>query len=196
MRRVVVLVALIAIDIWLIGSSGRNTQMVPGLTATVAAQNPTHLACVNGQCQPVDGCGPDDCSGCTGCDAQQRMDCISWGWTWDESTCTCCAPGCDPNARMDCIYQGGQWDDWSCSCSIPCNPGPPVVVGSTEYTVIWCMGDGTGYGLLACTYTYRDYVQFCQDGSVYDSWSEADPYPSCYYFCYECPCNEEPPPHN
>jgi hypothetical protein len=204
MRRVYILLGLILPTVLLTGvgssvSSGK-TALMPRYAAA-APQQPCcpegqvypHDTCIGGTCTTVYECGVSDCIACTGCDPQARWNCIYSGWTWDESTCSCLPPSCDPYARYNCLIQGGQWNDWDCTCFMPCNPGPPILVQTTQTSMTFCYGGG-GYSYTTYIYTTRYYVQYCQDGSLYASWSEQDPYPQIYLWCWECVCPEEGDP--
>lgn len=148
--------------------------------------NPETCACNPPPCNPAErnecvqaGCYWDDvtCS-CTCpppiCDPRERQACLAEECTWDEITCTCTCPpppSCDPIARQQCISEGCTWDDVNCTCTCPqvCSPGPPVLVGWDTYTTYFCLDCGLAEAFTTTTYFY---VEYCQDGTVYDSWSE------------------------
>jgi hypothetical protein len=189
MRRVAILIALILADIWLISGAARDGQpVIPGVASTVSAQvgccpegtgDIPHLACVNYQCVLVyDSCGFDDCSACAGCDPIQEQSCLNIGWIWDPVTCTCSPPGCDPVQRQECINGGGDWDENTCTCAYTriCIPDDPQLVDFDSVSSSYCADC-----LMAevCTTETYYFAQYCQDGRLYDSWSES------YYYCEE-----------
>jgi hypothetical protein len=183
MRRVAILITLIALDIWLIGGSARNGQaVIPGLASTVSAQTGCcppgtgdypHWGCnYAGQCEWLMECGFNDCSACEGCDPADEQYCLDIGWDWDPETCTCNPPHCNPAERDECIWAGCFWEDVSCTCTCPpppCNPGPPVLVGWDSVSSSYCIGC---YLAEVCTTEVYYYVQYCRDGTYYDSWTE------------------------
>lgn len=133
MRRIAILVVLIALDMWLIGSSPMSGGVtIPGvLNNSVSAQDPCcppgtghfhPLGCLNGQCVELEECGFDDCSACQGCDPNDEAYCLDIGWIWDSENCECYPPECDPAERNVCLGEGGTWDDATCTCTYPCNP--------------------------------------------------------------------------
>lgn len=92
MRRVVILIALIALDVWLIAGSSRTGRTIgpASLTSTVSAQEVCcapgtgkypHYAWSGGQCVLVLSCGFDECTP-FGCDPIQELQCIDIGWIW------------------------------------------------------------------------------------------------------------------
>jgi hypothetical protein len=172
MRRLGVLTGLIAVA-WFALQTG-PTGTTENLAATLQTCCPTgtgnnpHLGCVGGTCQEIQGCGFDDCSACTACDPQQAQACINMGWNWDPITCTCSPPACDPTAEQSCLSQGGVWNPNTCTCSFPCNPGPPVLVGTVSSSYQSCVG-GDVYD---CEIVWYHYQQYCQDGTLYNEWTD------------------------
>jgi hypothetical protein len=196
MKRIHILLGLIVLVIWQTESdisSGNLTPRSDLLGSVAIAQEmccvegtSPHDECVNGMCVSVDGCGVSDCSACTGCDpdGSREAECLQWGWNWDPGSCTCYEPpsGCDPGARDSCYWQGWEWDEFFCSCyPPPCYPGEPVQVGGNSIDVGQCV-DMFVYEL--CTYTTLYYEQYCQDGSLYASWTEEYGYCNYYYWEY------------
>lgn len=181
MRRVAILIALIAVNLWLIGRPAQDGQtVIPGVASTVSAQtgccpagtgNNPHWGCVNNQCVQIYDCGFDDCSACTGCDPIQEQSCLNMGWIWDSNTCTCYPPECDPWQRQACIDNGGDWDEATCTCGYGhiCVPGDPELVDFDSVSSSYCVDC-----LMArvCTTETYYFVQYCQDGRLYDSWTE------------------------
>ena len=109
-----------------------------------------------------------------GCDPVEEWNCNNGGGNWDSGSCTCdYSNNCDAGQEQDCYYQGGSWDPNSCTCSGGgCNPGSPVLVWSDSQSCSICDcagGDGTRE---TCTRYYSTYEQYCQDGSLYNSWTE------------------------
>src|SRR5438128_1320291 len=107
MRRVAILVALVALDMWLIAGSARNGEAVgpASLASMVSAQevccppgtgNYPHWGWSFGQCVQLYECGFNQCTPFEGCDPIQEWQCVNEGWTWDPDTCTCNPPGCNP----------------------------------------------------------------------------------------------------
>lgn len=190
MRRIAILLALIALDMWLIGGSLRfgGAKMPVTLNGSVSAQSGCcpagtgdypHLGCdFNGQCQLLPECGFDDCSACEGCDPADEDYCLDIGWIWDSENCECNPPGCDPVAREECILEECDWDEATCTCSCnqSCNPSPPVLVWFDSETTSYCIGC---YEAENCTTQTWYYVSYCQDGTIYDTWAEG------YSYCYQ-----------
>jgi hypothetical protein len=182
MRKALLLLALVTLVLWLVSGTSPNNGHQPNVSAPVvevAAQqsccaNPgetdPHDECVGGSCMAVSGCGVSDCSACT-CDPVEESDCINNGGYWDPDTCTC-SYGCDPDGSLeaDCYYREGSWDPYTCTCSIQnaCNPGPPVQGLQEYWSDYYC--DGTYF--VDCDHTCTTYYEYCQDGSLYDQWTE------------------------
>jgi hypothetical protein len=171
MRRLFILICLVVLAWFAFQTEPTSSNLAAtpqqSCCAPGTGDNP-HRGCVSGVCQDIYECGFDDCSACTGCDPQAEQDCILMGWEWDPVTCTCNPPHCDPIQEQECIYAGGTWDDVTCTCALPCNPGPPQLASQSSATYDECR-----YGVVYhCTVTWSHYVQYCQDGSVYDSWTE------------------------
>jgi hypothetical protein len=199
-RRVSILFVLVVLVLWQVHADPQQakgnltapwfySRSAPAAPQEMCCENPNetdpHSECVDGACTTVSGCGVSDCSGCEGCDPAEEWSCINDGGNWDPNTCTCDF-SCDPTGSMEseCIYSGGTWDPFSCSCTPwQCNPGPPeldntVCSSNTGCDYDWC------YEVTceSCTYTY---VQYCEDGSLYDTWTE-DTGTQCYYTGYYC----------
>jgi hypothetical protein len=155
MRRIAILVVLIALDMWLIGSSARSGGVtIPSvLNNSVSAQSccapgtgdSPYSRCVNGQCEEFPGCGFTDCSACQGCDPDDEAYCLDIGWIWNPEDCTCIPPGCDPNERAECIDSGCTWDDNTCTCTCPpiCDP----------FARQQCLAEGCTWDDVTCTCT-------------------------------------------
>jgi hypothetical protein len=129
-----------------------------------------HWGCQDDICQEIDECGYDNCEDCEQCDANQEAACIAAGWMWlPYPDCTCITPPCNPWDRDECIANWGNWDDIYCICSNPCNPGPPEIIETLPYYTGYCVNC-----LWIEAHHYEDvfYVQYCQDGRIWDSWSE------------------------
>jgi hypothetical protein len=185
MRRALLLMALTIAVVWLMKATPREVKgefRSTTLSSRSSAAPPTPVA--------IQGCGE--------CDPNQEWACIDQGGSWDPSSCTCSFPGCDPWQEQDCYFSGGTWEGYPwCSCTYECNPGSPQVVGETWVSYEYC--DGWEYWY--CDGTWTDYEQYCQDGSVYNSWTEYiescwsagepcgdqcewDPYSCCdYWYC-------------
>jgi hypothetical protein len=129
-----------------------------------------HMECFNHTCVEVNGCGPNvDCTTC-GCDPYEEWACISNGGDWDPYLCSC-TYGCDPDGsgEADCWSIGGTWDPFTCICYPPqCNPGPPQIAYTQQWSDYYC----DGYHWVDCENTCIHYVQYCQDGSIYNQWTE------------------------
>lgn len=195
MRRIAILLALVALDMWLIGSSERSGGLIIPvlLNNSVSAQSccppgtgdSPYWGCLNGQCVEFQGCGFTDCSPCQGCDPDDEQYCLDIGWIWDPENCVCNPPtGCDPEERDACIMEECDWDDLTCTCTCQqsCNPGPPELVGFDSWTFSYCVSCYIAEG---CTTETDYYVRYCQDGSVYDSWTQQVSY-CTLYFAWEC----------
>jgi hypothetical protein len=188
MRRVFILLFLIAADAWLMSNKpyGPSSAGSSGLfSGTAAAQQSCcvsgtspHLECVAGQCQQVYTCGFDNCSACS-CDPTGSLEqqCLIEGGTWDPGTCTCIPPppptSCDPTGALErsCAASGGIWDPVTCTCgngSI-CVLDQPVLVGTDFLQKALCADycEST-----VCTYEEDHYVQYCTDGTFSSAWTE------------------------
>lgn len=158
MRRALLLLALVALVIWLANATPRETkgELRAGWFYSRAAAAPAPAANV----APPVNCGE--------CDPNEEYNCVYNGGSWDSSTCDC-TYGCDPNAEAQCYNSGGTWDSYFCSCDYPqCNPGWPQVVGEDSTDYQYC----DGWQVWDCTGTWTDYEVYCEDGSLYDSWTE------------------------
>lgn len=188
MRRALLLIALVAAVIWL--TQATPTEVKGEFRATESSSKPVAAP-------PAPAAAPQD--PCGGCDPNEEYNCFANGGSWDPNTCTCTYYGCDEWAEQDCYFSGGTWEGYPwCSCTPwECNPGSPQVVGETWAWYEYC--DGWEYW--SCDATWTDYEQYCQDGSLYDSWTEFvescwstgtpcgyqcewDPYSCCdYWYC-------------
>jgi hypothetical protein len=184
MKRGFVLLALVVLVLWLATSAPGGVQSAPSTPAPTApaAQAPEdqccldpnetdpHWECFNNTCLQVNDCGPNaDCTTC-GCDPVEEWNCISNGGDWNPVNCTC-TYGCDPGGTQEawCWAMGGTWDPFTCTCyPPPCNPGPPEVQYTEDWSDYYC----DGYEWIDCDHTCWHYVQYCQDGSVYNQWTE------------------------
>lgn len=158
MRRVAILVALVALDVWLIGGSARpGRSVLPGLASAVSAQSGCcppgtgtfpHWGCdYDGQCVPLNECGFDDCSACEECDPEEEDYCLDIGWEWDPESCECYPPECDPAERNECLDAGGTWNNINCTCTYPnCDP-----VARQQ-----CIAAGGTWNDTTCTCTYPE----------------------------------------
>lgn len=157
MRRVFLLLALVALVIWLANATPRATkgELRPTWFYSRAAAAPTSAAPTPFVCGE--------------CDPNEEADCIYYGGSWDSTTCTC-TYGCDPNAEAECYFNGGNWDPFFCVCDYPyeCNPGPPEIVDVISYEYEYC----DGWDIWDCEGSWTDYEVHCQDGTLYDSWTE------------------------
>lgn len=196
MKRALILLALVTLVVWLAqgapaaGSAGPGREEAPPLRARdAAAASPSaagapapqescclyegetdpHWECISGSCYQVSGCGYSvDCSTC-GCDPYAEWECVNDGGSWDPYSCTC-TYSCDPDGSGEayCWEIGGDWDPNTCTCyPPPCNPGEPVLVYSDYWYDYYC--DGEYY--VDCDNWCDYYEQYCQDGSLYDSWT-------------------------
>jgi hypothetical protein len=160
MRRVLLLLALVALVIWLAHATPRATkgELRPGWFYSRAAAAPA----------PASASAVTPSAVCGECSPNDEADCIFNGGSWDPNTCEC-AYGCDPNLELQCYYSGGTWDSYFCSCDYPqCNPGWPEVVDVIEVQYQYC----DGWEVWDCEGSWTDYAVYCQDGSLYDSWTE------------------------
>lgn len=156
MRRALLLLALVVLVVWLISASPRevNGELRSGWFYSRTATAPP---------SPVTPDPP-----CGGCDPGEESSCIYNGGSWDSNSCTC-TYGCDPSAEAQCYYAGGSWDSYSCSCEYPqCNPGSPETAGVIEVEYQYC----DGWEIWDCEGSWTDYEQYCQDGSLYNAWTE------------------------
>jgi hypothetical protein len=205
MRKLTVPIVLVALIFWLVVAEPpkKNEGDLNALWfySRVTAQeescclygdetNP-HQVCVDNVCQWVEGCGLNDCSLCldgNGCDPNAEANCLNNNGYWDPASCTC-TQGCDPDgsAEQSCYYSGGSWDAYNCTCEYQgCNPGPPeldsyVCSGSYGCECDWSCE------LVYCESCSYNYVQYCQDGSVFASWTE-DSGMYCYDTGFWCGC--------
>lgn len=156
MRRGLLLLAMVVLVIWLIYARPQEVQgelRFGWFYSRPVTAPPSSV--------PV----PDPCEGC---DPNEELACYDFGGFWDPNSCTC-TYGCDPLLEQECYYEGGDWDSFSCTCTYyQCNPGPPQEVGETGVSYQYC----DGWEVWDCSGTWRDYEQYCQDGSLYDSWTE------------------------
>lgn len=187
MKRGFVLLALVALVVWLVNATPIGVQSAPASSAPVAAapepvapvdeccaepnESDPHWECFNNTCMQFNGCGVNvDCSTC-GCDIWEEWACINDGGDWDPFTCTC-TYGCDPDGSQEayCWSIEGEWDPFTCTCYPPtqCNPGPPILTYSDNWSDYYC----DGYQWVDCEYGCDTYVQYCQNGSVYNQWTE------------------------
>jgi hypothetical protein len=204
MRRAMLLLALLALVIWLSRGAPPNTQREQSgrdwfIARTVEAQssccaNPgeedPHQECVNGSCEWVQGCGVSDCSACY-CDPNQEWTCINEGGQWDPYSCSCYY-SCDPDGSLEanCYYSGGTWDPASCTCEAPaCNPSGPYETEQISTSYSYC----DGYYIWDCEGTWTTYDEYCQDGSVYNEWTEyTEVCTSDGSYCGQDPCYDDP----
>ena len=155
MRRVMLLAALVALVIWLANAT-------PGATNGELRATWFYARAAVAPASPVT---PVNCGEC---DPNEEYNCIYYGGSWDPNTCTC-TYGCDPNEEAYCYYSGGIWDSYFCTCDYPtCDPGPPEVVDIIEVQYQYC----DGWEVWDCEGSWTDYEQYCQDGSLYNSWTE------------------------
>ena len=190
MKRAGLLLVLVTLVIWLaqatpveagLDSGDRTTASTSNTAAPSAAlpqgsccANPgetdPHWECFDGACVQVSGCGQNvNCASC-GCNSTEEWACITNGGYWDPYTCTC-EYSCDPDGSQEsaCYWEGGTWDQYNCICYPPqCNPGPPIETYSEHWWDYYC----NGYVFVDCENWCSHYVQYCQDGSVYDQWTE------------------------
>jgi len=172
MRRAFLLIALMAAVIWLIKATPPEVKVKAEFRAAEPSSRPLAPPA------PVqDPCG--------GCDPNEEYNCVANGGSWDPNSCTCAYPGCDPWEEQNCYFNGGTWDGYPwCSCTYwECNPGSPEVVGESTESYEYC--DGWEYWY--CDGTWTDYAQYCQDGSLYNQWTEY--VESCY--SYGEPCGDQ-----
>jgi hypothetical protein len=183
MRRVLLLVALVALLLWLINAEPRYVKgesRASWFYSRAAAPPSSPL--------PTWTCGE--------CDPNDESACIQNGGSWDSSTCNCIY-GCDPYAEQQCYESGGDWDSFTCTCTPwECNPGSPEPVGQVGVAYQYC----DGWEIWDCEGTWTDYEQRCEDGSLYSSWTEytevcvgtgdscgdqgCDPWECCdYWYC-------------
>jgi hypothetical protein len=175
MRRALLLMALVTAVIWLIKAT--PAEVKSEFRAAATSSGP--IAAPPAPMQ--DPCG--------GCDPNEEYNCVSSGGSWDPNTCFCTYPSCDPYQEQDCYFNGGTWDGYPyCTCTYACNPGPPQQVGQTSVSYDYC----DGWEIWSCDGTWTDYEQYCQDGSVYNSWTEY--VESCYSTGAPCgdQCNYDP----
>ncbi|HEV7683972.1 MAG TPA: hypothetical protein VGO68_17710 [Pyrinomonadaceae bacterium] len=190
MKRAFVLMALVALVVWLADAAPTGVKSAP---ADLAAQpemvapsalapqeqcclNPNetdpHSECFNNTCLQVNGCGTNvNCATC-GCDPIDESSCLLNGGTWDSFFCSC-SYGCDPGGygQAECWSSGGTWNSNSCTCTPhQCNPGPREYWNSVSWPDLpYC----DGMNMLECETTFTTYVRYCQDGSVYGFSSES-----------------------
>jgi hypothetical protein len=113
-------------------------------------------------CPLNDPCAQDAC--CT----DHETACINEGGDWDSINCVCNF-SCDPGGYLeaDCFDSGGDWDADTCTCQTTvCNPGAPEQYEIDQGYEQPCRD---GYLVDRWWHTYL-YVQYCQDGTVYNSW--------------------------
>jgi len=156
MRRALLLLALVVLLIWLINAS---PQQAKGEFRSSWFYSRTATA-------PPSAVMPDP--PCGGCDPNDESYCINNAGSWNPDNCTC-TYGCDPYQEQQCYSEGGYWDSDFCTCQYPsCDPGGPEVVGQTGYQYQYC----DGWEIWDCEGTWTDYAEYCQDGSLYSSWTE------------------------
>lgn len=197
MKRALFLLVLVMLVVWLAqdapatgnpGSvkdaatlnSAASTAAAPSAAANVAAlqescclnpgETDPHWECFSGACYQVSGCGENvNCANC-GCDPNAEWACINDGGEWDPYSCSC-SYSCDPGGYNEsyCWQTGGSWDPWSCTCDPPeCNPGQPYETYSDHWRDYYC----DGYYYVDCDNWCSHYEQYCQDGSLYNQWTE------------------------
>ena len=155
MRRALLLLALVALVIWLLNATpqaAKGNLRAAWFYSREAAPPPSSIL-------PDPPCG--------GCDPNEESNCIYNGGSWDSNNCTC-TYGCDPNAEAECYAYGGYWDSYSCTCEYMCDPGEPQVVSVIESHYQYC----DGWEVWDCEGSWTDYEQYCQDGTLYNSWTD------------------------
>ncbi len=194
MRRAWILLFLVMLVSWL-SSGGHGLGLAiaagdPGSPASIGGDsteetNP-HWGCVENSCQQIFECGYDDCTACDYCETEEENACLEAGGTWDTATCSCSGPPCGMENMFACIEDWGTWDDRVCRCSNPCNAGPMELYSVDAYQEFaWCEDDFT---VVFHEYAYAYYVQFCQDGRIWDEWTEYEdfgyiPYWDMWGYC-------------
>ncbi|HLG17505.1 MAG TPA: hypothetical protein VJH03_23880 [Blastocatellia bacterium] len=201
MRRLYLLMGLAILVVWLLidDTSAVGGNASPAAAGPPSAQQQTccpegsgtspHKECVGGACVDVYECGFDNCAACQGCDPDgtKEWQCIQQGWIWDPFNCLCSPPGCDPDGSLEwqCVGEGGTWDPYTCWCTMSgCNPGPAILAHTTSTRYCYETGGEESF-VMECSTTWRNYEVFCQDGSLYASWTIEENY--CYWndYCYQ-----------
>jgi hypothetical protein len=154
-----------------IGGTPQQPRVNVGESCCLQGTNPHYEFIGGGGCQLVYTCGYDDyCF--PGCDANLRDQCFAAERMWDENTCTCITPSCDPSGFLqgNCQATGGSWNSETCVCTPgACNPTPPVVVGGYPNEYSYCIDCYTRYTCQSFVFCYE---QYCQDGSLYNSFCQ------------------------
>jgi len=179
-KRIGILIALIALVVWL--GSSRHVVQASALAAArpalagQAGETSPYYVCEGRMCAEQSGCGVSQCGSdqdCGACDPYQRDECI-YGrqWDWDDWSCTCSPPQCDPAGEQECAAQWGTWDSSNCYCDNPCNPRQAQILTSwqTDPYFIDCIDCGVG---LFETSGGETWVQYCQDGRLWDDWESS-----------------------